>query len=771
MPSYSTPLRQSWSRLARQAAVPFGVVCWAATTLAQSDSVTTLKGRVVDFKTGEPIAKALVSVREQKVQAVTNEDGRFELPGVRAGEIELYVSTVGYGLVKHRMAVQNPQEAELEILLGQEALKRQDEITVSSGAFDPIEPGAPSEHTLNNTEIKNLAGVLADDPLRAVQSLPGVSTGDDFNAHFAVRGSGFDSVGFYIDGVLTNAPFHTVRDIPDGGSLTILNGDLVESVSLLSGGAPARYGDRTSAVLNVRTREGSREKFFNRANVSGSGLSFTSEGPLGRSKKVSWLVSARKSYLDWLIQKLSDDRDTAAAFGYTDVQGKLSLHPTERHQIHVTALAGKSSVDQKRNLPNLGVNSFLTGDSSNQIFSLNWRWSPSEKSWLQSLAYSTHEAPKNINRDGEVLFDSHVRHVGIRQDAAYQAGRDHKLEGGFFVRNLSEEVLQRRFDFGLGRFRERRQYDVQAWQPGGYIQDTWSPLPNRLSLTVGGRFDRFTATGENVWLPRASLTLALSSRTRLTTAFGQYAQFPAYVDLYGEFRNSNLRAERSTHYLAAMEHQINDRTRFRIEGYNQEERNRIGSPLTEFRIVNGKIAGPQPGVVLNNAARGYSRGVEVFLQRRSANRLAGWVSYNYGVARLRDDLFGLHFDADFDQRHTLNLYGSWRLTQSLNLSSKYRYGSNFPIVGFYRRQGEAFFLAEQPNLARVPSYSRLDFRVNQAFHFDRWRLTLYGEVLNVLARTNTRYTELNSIRATGEARLNRDSLFPFLPIAGVTIEF
>jgi hypothetical protein len=116
-------------------------------------------------------------------------------------------------------------------------------------------------------ELRNLASVLVDDPLRSVQSLPGVAAPDDFNATFATRGSGFRSVGVHIDGVVMSAPFHTIRDVNGSFSLTVLNGDIVESLVFVSGAAPARYGDRTGAVLAVRTREGSTERFFGRGMI------------------------------------------------------------------------------------------------------------------------------------------------------------------------------------------------------------------------------------------------------------------------------------------------------------------------------------------------------------------------------------------------------------------------------------------------------------------------------------------------------------------------
>jgi hypothetical protein len=273
----------------------------------------SLSGRVLDAQTGEPITKALVSIRALNLETVTGPAGRFMLPAVPAGLADIYVTTVGYGLFRKKVNLQ--EDTELEVQLGQEALKVSEEITVTTSPFDLVEPGAVSEHILTQNELKNLAGVLLDDPLRSVQSLPGVASGDDLRAQFAIRGFGFDRVGLYLDGVLTRSPFHTVRDIPDDGSLTILNGDLAESVSFLSGAPPSKYGDRLAAVVNVTTREGSRQQMFHRGNVSGSGLSWTSEGPVGRSKRTSWLVSARKSYLDWLIKKLSENPETASAFG------------------------------------------------------------------------------------------------------------------------------------------------------------------------------------------------------------------------------------------------------------------------------------------------------------------------------------------------------------------------------------------------------------------------------------------------------------------------
>src|SRR5262245_8961524 len=203
-----------------------------------------LRGRVLDAQTGEPIAKAVVTARggeaRKPVETTTDAAGRFALADVGAGEVELVVTTVGYSVV--RQAARAGED--VEIRLAQESLRRSEEVAVTTQAFDAPDRAAPGAHVLAGTELKNLANVLVDDPLRSVQAMPGVAASDEFGATFAARGLGFDQVGFYVDGVLLSAPFHTIRDANDGFSLTLVNGDVVDSMTLLAGSAPARYGDR-----------------------------------------------------------------------------------------------------------------------------------------------------------------------------------------------------------------------------------------------------------------------------------------------------------------------------------------------------------------------------------------------------------------------------------------------------------------------------------------------------------------------------------------------
>ena len=316
----------------------------------------TLRGRVLDAQTGEPIAKALVSIRGRKAEAVTDAGGRFALVGVPPGEAEITVTTVGYGRAR-KMVHAGPEAEELEIRLSQEALRRAEEVAVSAAPFEALDPAAPAAHVLEGTELENLASVLVDDPLRSVQSLPGVAASDDFGATFAARGLGFSNVGFYVDGVLMNAPFHTIRDVNDSFSLTLLNGDVVESLSLLTGGAPARYGDRTGSVLALKTRDGSHEEFVGRASLGATGLYVTLEGPMGEAKKTSWLVSARKSYLDYVLERLDE---SGVVLGFYDTTVKLTHTPRPTQKISLGFLHGRSRWESTETDPSPRIHTLRT---------------------------------------------------------------------------------------------------------------------------------------------------------------------------------------------------------------------------------------------------------------------------------------------------------------------------------------------------------------------------------------------------------------------------
>ncbi len=192
---------------------------------------------------------------------------------------------------------------------------------------------------------------------------------------------------------------------------------------------------------------------------------------------------------------------------------------------------------------------------------------------------------------------------------------------------------------------------------------------------------------------------------------------------------------------------------------------------SELRLVNGRLAGISLTDPWINALDGYARGVELLVQRRSNSGLSGWMSYSFGVNRYHDRTTGETFDGDFDQRHTFNAYGLYRLTNRFSLAGKLRMGSNTPAVGYWEQRNGAEFVGSTRNDLRLPVYSRLDIRANRTFNWEKKRLTLFVEVMNVFDRANQRYEDPGVNVRTLQAFGIFNGMIPRIPSAGILIEF
>jgi hypothetical protein len=186
------------------------LLCGACSSLAQTANTTSLNGRVVDARTGEPVSKVKIIVNDSAQSATTNERGNFSVSNLPSGEVELTLTTVGYGLVKQTVTLDAGVANMVEIALSQEAATLLEQVTVTAAPFDRLDTNAASEQTLDKKELAQLSSVIVGDPLRAVQSLPSAVANDDFRSELSLRGAGFDRTGVYLDGVLTDNFIYTV---------------------------------------------------------------------------------------------------------------------------------------------------------------------------------------------------------------------------------------------------------------------------------------------------------------------------------------------------------------------------------------------------------------------------------------------------------------------------------------------------------------------------------------------------------------------------------
>jgi hypothetical protein len=252
---------------------------------------------------------------------------------------------------------------------------------------------------------------------------------------------------------------------------------------------------------------------------------------------------------------------------------------------------------------------------------------------------------------------------------------------------------------------------------------------------------------------------------------GVYRQLPDFEQAIGLLGDAANRHERASHADVGFEGRVGATMRWQVTVYNREEQDFMRRFGSETRLVNGRVVRGVSSSRYANRLDGYARGIEILFQRRTPNGLGGWVSYAYGTNRYTDRVNGETFWGDLDQRHTVNLYGFYRLSERTSVTGKIRIGSNFPAPGYFAETDGRYLLIERRNELRLPVYTRVDLRANRTFNWSSRRLTLFAEVMNVLNRDNVRIARPRVNTTTREVRNMFEPMIPIVPSIGILMEF
>ena len=738
----------------------------------------TVVGIVVEARTGQPLAAVLIRVQATGQQAISDGDGRFEIADVPAGSQTLLVSVVGYGLTQRAIEVKSDEAVDVTLAVSEGASTYVESVIVNAPAFREAEAGVSAQAVLGSRDLLALRGVVADDPVRAVQALPEVATGDDFSAEFAVRGLGPEHTGIAIDGVDTPLLFHTVRGVNDTGSIALINTDVLESATLVAGAYPQKAGAHLGARLDFTTRDGARDRARARSMLGVTAVTGVFEGPLGarsggesatdgaRPARGSWLVALRRSYLDWILRQMDSDID--GAFGFTDGQATATWDLSPAQSLRATAIAGRSTWTE--NDPNPGPNTLDRAHNRSVIANLQWRAAASPRLLLRQQVYLVDAEYRNTVIDGRTREEGGDRDLTWRGTANLTIGQRQSLEAGGQAQWLRGWRIQREFA-ALAPPAEIEARD--EWVGGGgWLHYRW-PVTPAISLLPGIRADGSGLTGDHAVSPYVLSEWQMAPSWRLRAGIGRQHQFATLDQKFGgsPAAREDLDPERAWTADAGVAWQPRAAWRVRFDGYYRRERDRLRFEQSEFRRSGSLIVRPGDAYWAN-ALSGSASGGVVTLEGRQANGLSGWISFAAARTNLRDILTGEQFISDYDQARTLNAYAIYRTARQISLSARYRYGSNFPLVGYYEPvTDELWTLAERRNEARLPAYRRLDLRADWAFTYRRSRLTLFTEIVNTTARGNYG-PDAPTIRLPGGVVTGlTQSLFPFLPSAGVLIEF
>ena len=727
-----------------------------------------VSGMVTNAQGGESLAKIQVALLGTSITAVTGPDGKFRFPQLPAGAYVLQASGVGYRSFQVSFQLASLDETkEFVINLAPENFRLNERVEVSGDVFEPKDWPAVGDLTLTSSELRQTATVLADDPFRSLQALPGVSpsANNDFLAQFSVMGAPYSQVGIYVDDVLVPNLLHTVANTPDAPSLSLFTGNDVEDIRLLPVAYPVRYADGVGAALAIRTRTGSEgpPHFYGSAGLAYSEI--LGEGGLGH--KGTWLIDARKSYIGYLVNAVGGTRFSQDGFYDADVKFTYNLTPAQTFSFLITG--GRLSIDDPSLPPTSPPTELGKGINDLAIGRLGWRWTPSSNLVLDVYGAYVSTRFEEDNASDQLIDKSRDYEWSGGANFSWNWQRRAILQTGYSVRRPSQAFASDTFVSGQApvfvsfQFSDLRQ-DV-------YVQQSIQFWKDRLRLQGGFRWGGLDTVRVQPFSGQSSLTLRVAPNTQLEAGWGQYAQLPtrggvsvAILD-GGSFLGFGNLPLSSSHLLFAVDQRLGERSRFRVEAFDRQNETR--ADLYSFTNLT------TPSVLLKPSAlfaRDYSRGVQFVLQRRSENRLSGWIGYTLTFAKSRTHQVPLpppfspvglnqpYEPTMQDQRHTANIFGSYRLAPSLRLSAKAFYGSGFPAVAFL-------------STVRIGPYERFDLRADKSWSLRKAKISLYGEVLNTTNHNNPRLFAFVFNPPPAPPTLFTNPGLPITPTVGFSFDF
>jgi hypothetical protein len=733
---------------------------------AQSDSGgATLRGRVTDSQSHDPVAQAELFVLSSGPHGWTGDDGRFVLEHVAAGPCTLSVTHMGFAPLRRVIALAESAEVSIEIALVRAPIQLE-EMTVTPGSFSFMGEGTGTRQTLTREDVQAVPQI-GEDIFRAVNRLPGLAS-NDYSAHFGIRGGRHDETLILLDGLQLYEPYH-LKDFNEG-AISIIDAETIDGVQLMTGGFPARYGDKRSGVFDVTSRTPER----NRTRLD-LGVSFMNARAMGSGtfadNKGAWLAFGRVGYMGPVFTFI--DQADLPRPDYEDVFAKaryqlsphhaLALelqHAGDRYVYDIPATTGfLDTINTRERANNKYLNSYVW-TTLTSTFGARTTVRTLASAGLITRARDGSE--RDVTKAAPFYYlhnDRRYTTLGLAQDWTH----------GFSDRNLAS--------FGAD-FRHQRnddQYqtlvyadpdDPEPPPPGefpivtrthfvasgsrlsAYLSDRWR-LWNPLVIDAGARYDGATWTADHDWSPRASAAVNLGRGMTARIGWGWYRQMQGIDDVVALNQDTTYyRSELSQQWTAGWDWSRKGSV-LRIEGYVKR-----GTRLRPvFRNWKGAIdAFPEPNEDRIKVFPDHSgsRGIETYFDRPLGRHWTARASYSYSIAdetvtrivnvNSSEPLtYDLTHANPQDQRQAANADLTWS-SGRWTLNGSFAWHTGWPAtlehlvpVTNDLGQPDQAVRPEKLYAARLPDYLRLDLRVTR-----RWptRLGEFGASLEVINLTN-----------------------------------
>lgn len=609
-----------------------------ATNLSAQDLTQTIRGKIVDTDTKSPIAFATIVVvgTEPLLGTTSDLDGYFTIKAVPLGRASIKISYIGFeDKLIPNLVVISGKETVLDIEM-KESFETMNEVVISARQHKSElnnEMVQVSSRGLSVEESKRYAGGIGD-PARLVSSFAGVGSTGEGNNDIIVRGNNPRFIQWKLEGTEIPSPNHFSQEGLTGGPISALNSQMLANSEFYTGAFAPEYGNALSGIFDMRLRKGNSEKRENSFSIGVLGTDLTTEGPLKKGGKSSYLINYRYSTLG-LLSSLGV-LDFGGIPKYQDLSFKLFI-PTEKlGTFSLFGLGGLNNINSEFYDPNneTFVNEEYQQKGQLGVIGLRHLLSINKKTYFSStLSYSNNGTRNTSFRtfDSTNLREdqnSNTRNNIVRLNTSfnYKYNNKHQFQVGAVNSYFNFNFESRYFDRTAEQFIQALDIAGTAHLNQAFITWKWRAT-ERLSLVNGIHSQNTSQNQEITFEPRSSLRYDLPKGQAITAGIGVHSNMTSLSNYNAivydglgnrSTPNTSLGLLKARHYVLGYENKLSSNLFFKLEGYYQDLYNipvEVGS--SSYSLINQTFQFSDR--VLINEGKGRNIGLELTLERYFAN--------------------------------------------------------------------------------------------------------------------------------------------------------
>jgi len=715
----------------------------------------TISGTIRDAATGETLIGATVKIQNatQSFGTSCNAYGFYSLTA-NSGDYDMIVSYTGYQSYTKKITLTSSLKINVE-LGGNKGDLNEVVITSKNRKNENVKSPQMGLDKLDMKSLDNLPVLFGEkDVLKTIQLLPGVKSGGEGNTGFFVRGGAADQNLILLDEAVVYNSSHLL------GFFSTFNGDAIKDVSLYKGGMPAQYGGRLSSVLDVKMQDGNNKEFSAEGGIGLIASRIKVEGPIVKDKG-SFMISARRTYIDLLLKASPDSSLKGNTLNFYDINAKANYKFDDKNTLFLSGYFGQD---------NIGIKDLFANDWGNTTATLRLNHVFNDKLFSNtSVIYNKyHYAVELLDANNNARVTSMIRDYNVKEDLQYYSNK-HIIRFG--VQAIHHRIAPSDITTtGNSSFNPLAVENRYGLELAGYVSDEWA-LTDKFNILYGVRLSGFSLLGPGTFNtydsageitsasttgsgkfvktyiypePRFSASYSITDETSIKASYNRNTQnihiltnanTGSPTDQY-VMSSNNIKPELADQVAMGYFRNSKDNSfQFSGEVYYKWLQNQIDYRDGADLIANSTVESE----LLYGTGRAY--GLELYA-KKTKGKLTGWISYTLSKTERKIEGInnGDYYNAKQDRTHDLALVGIYNFNPRWTFSANYIYSTGNAVTypaGKYNIGGLTNYYYTNRNANRMPYTARLDLSATlKAKETKKYQSSWSFGVYNALNRKN-----------------------------------